>query len=390
MENPRSLAEAKALVEAGDVATTTRLLAGEFNDLPMNYEEPIAQVTEIDVTEAQEEQEDSVGIPNVVSDDSEPDFDTIDHERKLYDEEMKRIEARERELSEREAKALSIAEAERKEKERLLKELDETRKAFDLDYEDEIAGATVANQSNDHQPVETGGTNLAEELEALKRQFNEEKIWANTVSSYTDFWGSSIGKELAPKGKPSEALQSFDNFYADLSQGFGNERDALRLMHDIRKNGLNEHYKQRLDAIGVEVPNDYEKLYDSVEVRAFSDGSVIDPKRGQLVPSGRGSFTSYEDAYFILHKDAIRQKERMSAMSEIKNKLREKDESAVVAEPSAYRSIPSANSMRGDKATMESMIGQAIKLGFNGDFESIKDPQFKQEFMKMYGSLMSR
>ena len=390
MENPRSLTEAKALVEAGDVAMTTRLLAGEFNNLPMHYEEPIAQEAEIDATEAQEEQESEVVIPDVLSADKEPDFDSVEHERKLYDEEMKRAQTRERELSEREAKALQIAESERKEKERILKELDETRKAFDLDYDESDQGVTVSNQSNDHQQVETGGINLAEELEALKRQFNEEKIWANTVSSYTDFWGSTIGKELAPKGKPSEALQSFDNFYADLSNGFGNERDALRLMHDIRKNGVNDFYKQKLNDIGVEVPNDYEKLYDSFEVRAFSDGSVIDAKRGQLVPSGRGSFTSYEDAYFILHKDAIRQKERMSAMSEIKNKLREKDESAVTAEPSAYRSIPSANSMRGDRATMDSMIGQAVKLGFNGDFESIKDPQFKQEFMKMYGSLMGR
>jgi len=390
MENPRSLDEVKAMVEAGDVAMSSRLLAGEFNSLPMHYEEPIAQEAEIDAYEAHEEQEDTTAIAEVLSDENEPDFDTVAHERKLYDEEMSRIQERERLLAEREAKALSIAEAERKDKERVLKELEETRKAFDLEYEEEQSGTVVTNQPNDQQEVDTAGRNLAEELEALKRQINEEKFWANTVSSYTEFWSTDIGKELAPKGKPSDALVKFDNFYADLSTGFGNERDALRFMHDIRKNGVSDYYKQKLDTIGVEIPEDYEKLYDSFEVRSFSDGKVIDPKRGQLVPSGRGQFSSYEDAYFILHKNTIRQKDRMSAMQDIKAKMREKEDAAVTIEPTAYRQIPSNNSMRGDRATMESMIGQAVKLGFNGDPESIRDPEFKRIFKEQYAHIMGK
>jgi len=387
MQNPRTIKEVRDLVEQGDTSITARLLAGEFNSLPQDIEEYIDE-TSVESDEGTLEEE---AIAEVPSEDKQPDFDAVEHERRLYDEEMERARVERAEILERESKAMQIAEASRKETEKLYKELEETRRAFDVEFDSDAEQSPVGlDQSNGDQEVVADGFNVAEELKALKRQINEEKVWNETVEQYSEFWNTDIGKQMSPSTKPREALKSFDAFYGDLANGFKNERDALRLMHDIRKNGMNEHYKERLDFLGVRVPEDFDKMYDSFEIRTFADGNVIDPKRGQLVPSGRGVFTSLEDAYLILNKNKVRMSDRESGYNDLRNKLKEKENAAVTVEPSSYRSIPSSKTLRGDKSTMETMIRQAVSHGYNGDINSIKDQSFKQEFIKMYGSYMGQ
>jgi len=386
--------EVQLKIQGGDTELAQKWAQGEFRELREKanaFEETPVEIHEEELVtpEVEPEHVESTNEEEV----PEEEFDQEAHERKLYDEEMERfnseVAAAKAEAEEQTAKAEEI----RKKNLELLKELDETRKANDTDEDSffDIEPETV-KQVDTYAEVEkvsdtSNNQEIKAELEQLKRQLSEKESWNNTVRDYGDFWSSKSGKELAPDGAGEASMTSFNDFYADLTSG-SNSRDALRLMYDIRKNGINDHYKSKLDEIGVKVPSEFEKMYDSMEVAAFAAGKVIDPKRGELVPSGRGSDMSMEDAHYLLNRDAERIKAKKEAYDSMRNKLDQRNNAAIQVSPSNYAPVNTPKQDIRSASYREALIKSAVKEGYDGrDMNRIKDPSIRAQMQELHANI---
>ena len=319
-------------------------------------------------------------------------FDQEAHDRAVYDAEVASYEARIAETERLAQERHEAAEEAKKREEKLLKELEETRRANDPD-EDDFFGVNEpvepVVETTHEAPVsdDKGLQELKSELEQIKRQQAEKTEWEDTVKSYNSFWESDVGKQMTPKGNRETAMKDFNNFYAGLADGL-NDRDALRLMYDIRKNGINDFYTAKLNEVGMTVPDNFETMYDSLEVQAFANGQVIDPKLGKFVDSGRGKFNSLEDAYFIKNKDSIVASARKESFDEIQGKLRQKQNAAVQVNPNKYAPISTEMQKTMNPQYRQNLIAKAHSLGYDGgSLNSIRDPQVKKEMQELHANI---
>jgi hypothetical protein len=383
---------------SGDSDMAQRWANGEFKDLKEQassfVETPeVIHDSELVTPEMPETPLEPQGDTDVVTETNE-DFDQEAHDRRVYDEEMARfqsqVDAAKAEALAQEAQAAEI----KAQNDKLLKELEETRKAND--HEDDFFGGN--NETATSPTVETATENtgsvdnqsiqeIKAELEQLKNQQQEKDSWDTTVKSYGDFWSSEIGGDFSPEGNKEKSMKDFNEFYADLAEGI-NDRDALRLMHDIRKNGMNDFYKGKLDDIGIKMPSEFDKMYDSLEVASFAAGKKIDPISGKFVDSGKGAFSSMEDAYFILNRQKIVADEKIKAATDIRNKLEQRNNAAIQVEPGKYAPISTEMQNVQNPAYRQGLIKMAVENGYDGtDMNKITDPAIKQQMQELHANI---
>lgn len=385
-------------IKRGDAEITAKFTNGEYAEIfskaSMEMKGVPVEQESIDENSFEENSVEAVGETaeqNLAEDykQEEQIVDPIEESRRLFDLEQKEAELRIKEVESRLTESLN---QEKLEKERLRAELEEARKKID-----EYSFDESMLFGDGEKPVETGrdAENVVElpqevkeklsKIDELARQIEEEKTWRETVDNYSSFWNTPEGKNLKPNGKPSDVLKSFNEFYSELVEGFGNEKDAFRLMHDIRKHGADK-YQDKLG--GVALPSEYEKVYDSFELEQFANGYSVDPILGKLVPHNRGTYANLEDAYYILNKDKIRVDDKKKAFAEVQEKLRRRDDSAVAIEPSNYSPINKESEKYQSREYRSHLFERAKRAGFDGkNLNSIKDVSTRDELAPLWAAM---
>ena len=392
----------------GDVETAQRMANGEFRELreaSMSYQAPEGPVMALEESsmvtpESAPEQavlsSDSVSEEpaEVVEENEDAPFDQEAHDRAIYDQELAAHNEKVRLAEERAAEVERQLEEERARIEKILKDQElERQKAdqdiFDLDS-DEVAPQVVETTQAPQTVTDTSGVDeLRAELAQLRSQLDSKNYWDGVTKSYGDFWDSEEGKDFAPTQKREVALKDFETFYGDLAENL-NDRDALRFMYDVRKNGFNDFYKQKLDEVGMTLPEEFDKLYDSMEVAHFAEGKKIDPRLGKLVDTGRGTFNNFNDAYFILNKDVIVADARKKSFDDIQKKLREKEESAIQVNPNKYAPLSMEMQKIASPEYRQGLIRKAWENGYDGaSMSSIKDPAVREQMQELHATIKS-
>lgn len=407
MENQEALnpieqyADVQRRISEGDVETAQQWAKGEFRELreqANSYVEPEEGISEEsfviptqELTAPQEELQTETPAENI--DESAEDFDREAHERQLYDAEVANYQA---EIDKARNTALEIEkerEAERLKNDKLLKELEDARKAFDAEedfFAAEPEPSIQAAEALPHVDTTVDNSELQEmkaELAQFKRQQQEKTEWDDTVKNYSSFWESSIGKDFAPEGKRETVMKDFNEFYSDIADNLSG-KDAVRLLYDIRQNGMNDFYKEKIETTGARIPDEFNKMYDSMVIAQFAQGLQLDPKLGKFVDSGRGKGMSFEDAYFILNRDKVIAQRDKDAYIAVRNKLNEKNNAAIQVSPDQYSSIPTTSQRAMDPAYRKNLIAKAMTSGYKGGkLSDIKDPVIRQEMQEMHANI---
>ncbi len=383
-------------INNGNVEMAQKFAQGEFRELREQAQSFVPTPIEVPDEDFVEPELPVEDIPSEqpVEGDKADDFDAEAHERAVYDAEVKKYEEQ-IEAAKQEALAKEqAAEEVRKQNELLLKELEEARKANDEDdFFSVNEPSTAVETAPEVVEANVGNANYQElkaELDQIKNQQQEKDSWNETVNSYSSFWNSEVGREFAPTGNKEESMGEFNSFYSDLMSN-SNDRDAMRLMHDIRKYGVTEQSKATLDAIGVAVPNDFEGVYDSYEIAMYAEGLKFDPRLGKLVDHGRGKFTHLEDAYYTKNRETIRAKDIQRGFDATRNKLQQHSNAAV--QVSHEKISPASTDMQNyrNERYRNELISRAVSSGYKGvSLNDIQDPAIRKEMQDMHAAIKQR
>lgn len=396
--------EIREKIKAGDVETVTRFTRGEFKEL-FNSASQLGRDVHVESVAYPTLDEQEVHQPNVTEEVvDEVEEDPTERSRRIYDLEVKAFEDEKRRL--RDEYELSISQ-EKSQKEKLLKELEMERRRIDSLVSDEDSNgdeddlfSMLGRTASDVKTSPTVDSVVAdlppeikerlERVEMIERRLAEKEEWDTTVKSYESFWRTPEGSTMKPEGNHETAMKEFNLFYSELTEGLGNSRDAIRLMYDIKKHGA-EGYKDKLNKVGLEVPKSFNSMYDSFEIAQFASGMIVDPTLGKLVPHGRGTYSNLEDAYYILNRDKVRQKDKLEAFQTVQNKLRQKDNSAIVNHPSSYRPVEQEKMKYSDSSYRQALFARARNAGFNGkDINSIRDENVREELAPLFSAMTTK
>ncbi len=385
-------------IKGGDTDIARRYGQGEFKDLRDRADAYVIPEDESELITLEPQEP--------VETETEEPFDQLAHDRAIYDAEQKEWNDRVAAIQTEAEANNAQAEEFKKQNEKLMRELDEVRKANDAAEEEDDFFSTISEEPLPEKPVqsytepvvdnrasesdlEATVNKLVAERESEKRQQQDKEAWDSTVSSYSDFWNSDIGKELAPSGQIESNLEKFNGFAHDLSVGSDNN-EAIRLMYDIRNNGMNEYYKEKLDKAGVQLPENFNSMYDSLEVKLYSQGKVIDPQRGEFVESGRGRQSSMEDAYYLMNRKKIEVQQKMDAHNEYRQKLQQRNNSAIQVSSEKYATVATTQQNFLSSNYRQNLIAQARQMGWDGSPSTVKaisDPAVRDSMQSLFASI---
>ena len=314
----------------------------------------------------------------------------LDEQRKVYDQLEKERIANEKALKDQ------LAQAD-EEKQALLKQVEEARIAAEQAkakeeveeefsfFDDEADSGKPAVETA--APVEKFNVDstddLRKEFEALKQSVTEREVMDRAVSEYTQFWNSPEGKKLKPDSLDAKtAIRKLDEVYDSLVGKFGSEVDAKRMMHDMRNPETASIYKEKA---GIELPEEYDKLYDSWLVNEYRHGYKVDPITGRSVKTGT-RLDSMEDAYFLMNKSKMLFDAKMEVYNQVQEKVKARTESAQIPNPSAMQSFDLGSRMM-DANYRTALLGKMKNAGYTmgAPLNTIKDPELRAqaaEFIK--------
>lgn len=385
-QNP-SLEEIGQMLQAGNVTEANAALGREMPVEPV-VETPTPDESEFVTIEPEQAPEAVVEQPQEAPAEESDEFvNGLDEQRKIFDQlEAERIEKEKTLKAELEAQK----EAAAKEREALLKQVEEARMAAtqakdeeekEFSYFDDpeadsgkpVAEATapVVNQS----PESTD--DLLAEFKELKSEMAAQKAMDDSARQYTSFWNSPEGEALKPKGMDaSTAIRTLDSVYDNLTRKFSNETEAMRALYDLRNPETAEIYK---DKLGVEVPKEFDKLYDSWAVSLYKNGKKLDPVTGRVVETASRQETM-EDAYYLMNKQKMMFDAKMEAFKEIQTKVDERNNSAQIPNPAQMQSFSTERAIL-DPGHTQGVLQALKKVGYKmGDsLNKIADPELRRQ-----------
>lgn len=396
----KSLEEVNAAIQSGGDfgrQVAERLVAKEFINLPeyAQIEEPQEFVPEEPVVEGIDAIGGASELPEEqITDDGEqePQDNSWLAQRELYDafaERENKLKADlERQLQEQEARMAREKEEFQKQLEELMKnnvinnatEGDDFSEYYDGEVQEEVV-SIVAEATKDGSELSPEVLRRIEMLERRDREREEDMAFNKAVDQYNNFWHTERGKHLRPEGNPRDNVNTFLTFYDNLVRKLGNdtmaESRANRLMQDIAVRNMSSA-RTDVEGMGIEIPNEFDKLFRSYEVELFSNGQRIDKITGSVdkVHNNRHSF---EDAYVLLYKDEPLINAKKEAIQSVQKKLSQRTNTAQV-NPEEYAAHPT-KSVYSDLSHNEQLLKACQRAGLKGlDPRTIKDPTLQEKF----------
>jgi hypothetical protein len=317
----------------------------------------------------------------------EQEIDEVEAKRQLWDNlEQENIDAK--------AELLRIQEEAGEEKAKLLAEIDSlkdrTAKEAELgtmtdeewdshinSLDQQVQDAEASNASG----VQTDTTIAPNELSEIKAQLGElranreaeeaAKRKAAINDEYTDFQKSEYGSSFKFDRPIGEALADVDNLHNQLTAKLGSAEKATRFILDFKNPALAKSREEQLTEMGFTKSEDFDKAFEAIEVRMYKNGEKFDTDTGRLIKVRKNGFESMEEAYFNLNGKKVIAKAKIDAHMEIKEKLDQRNNAAVAADPSQYSAPPTADRTN-DPVYISGVYKQVQKYVRNGQL-NVKD-----------------
>jgi hypothetical protein len=401
MENQTpSLEEIGAMIAEGNVEQANAYINGET---PSEAPEPMIETPETSESdlvtiEPEAPSMDATEPEEAATPENEEEFvNPLDEQRRIADElERERIETEKALKNELEAEKTAARERE----EALLKQVEEARIAAEKKddeefsfFEDgdsgteavEAATPVVEEAPKTTDDIKERMLKLEQELAENKARDAEKNAVDAAVRGYTKFWNSPEGEKLKPKGMDAEAtIRQLDTVYDSLIGKLGNEVEAKRALHDLRNPDTAEIYK---DKLGIELPDEYDKMYDSWAVSEYAKGYKLDPVTGRMIQTGT-RLETMEDAYYLMNKQKMLYDARLETYNEINNKLTEHREAARTPEPALMQPVSSSSNISDDGYRM-GVLNQLKKIGYNigKPLTDIKDPELRGKAAELFKNM---
>ena len=401
MENQTpNLIEIQERIKSGDVEA-----AQAFINNPESFEIPTSEAPEPMVETPEVSEVDMVTIepqdvPTEPTEDVEQEefINPLDEQRQIVDE-------LEREKLEKEKALRAEIEAQKEEarqrEEALHKQLEEARIAAEKAkaaeeveefnfFEEADSGEPVAEATAPVSEVPNETDNeLLTRLQKLEQEQkeqklrDEERLYKDQANrDYTSFWNSPEGEKLRPKGMDAEtAIQKLDDVYYKLLDKFGSDVDAKRVLYDLRNPETAKIYEERA---GIDLPDEYEKLYDTWAVRLYMNGEKLDPVTGQIRKTNT-RLESMEDAYFLMNKQKMLFDAKMESFKQIQNKVAEHQEAARIPDPSSMQSFDSSNRIM-DSSYRNNLLTNLKKMGYKmgAPLSTIRDVEIRKQAEELF------
>ncbi|MCP5006618.1 MAG: hypothetical protein GY941_22150 [Planctomycetes bacterium] len=389
MSNPySSQEEVLSAAREGDAEAQKMFVTGELNQLPLRtevVEQESEGSAEMPVEEApietqpivEEEIVESVEPTQEVEPNSETDYDAeaIAKARAEYDARVEN-EAR---MQEQFQSMLDQQKAEAKEAENhLLKEINElkTKRESDSFYEENMSlseqvSNLEAEASNDLQGTGQVSPEVLKEIQAIKdaqaisderwRENELERDMERKLGEYRSFFDTSYGNAFKPEGDIKDAMYDFNSFLFKLQDSKG-DINANRLMFDLVK-GKTPYAYEEVERLGLEIPNNLDKLFGLWELEQFKNGLRFEPT-GEIKEMRNSPYTrlSLEEIATLQNKDTQAQRNFARQANQKISQL----SSRVSSPPAEYRPIGGGTDFR-DPSVRASILEAAHRSGYRGD-----------------------
>jgi hypothetical protein len=371
-----SLTEMKALIDQGNPEA--------YSDEPV-YDESLPSEGDIEVIQAPQDASE-VQPPEIEGEQvSEVDEESEQTEDLALKEERERVDTLTQDFENKEAQTLAdtkVREA------GLLKQVEEARTSkekeetffFEENEEQPPKGVDTPEQA---EVADTTDADWETRFTQLEDRQRSKELEDASIRAFDTFWGTEKGKELRPKGIDADrAIKELDNFYSTLmGHHKNNEKAVMRTLYDLRNPDTAAVHSELLQQGEIEVPEQFDKLYDNWAVRMYSDGVKLDPVLGGVTRFREGKLESFEDAYFLMNKDKLLFEAGMKVFDKIKAKRREHTEAATVIDPSQTASFADSGKLMDANyrtALLTQMREAGVKPG-SKDLSMIKDPDLRNQ-----------
>jgi hypothetical protein len=268
----------------------------------------------------------------------------------------------------------------------LLKQVEEARNAKDEDetyFFGEDSETNGVDTPKQEEVTDTSDAKWKERFTELEERLTAKEIEDNSSREFTNFWGTEEGKKLKPNGMDAnKSIKTLDNFYETL-MGYhkNNEKAVMRTLYDLRNPETSTVHTEKLNRGEIEVPEQFDKIFDNWNVRMFYDGVKLDPVTGGVTRFREGKLESLEDAHFLMNKDKLLFEARMETFDQIKTKMNQHQESATTIDPSQTASFADSGRMM-DSGYRTALLQQMHSAGFKAgskDISMIKDPDLRMQ-----------
>jgi hypothetical protein len=385
MENLGSLKEIKEKIAQGDVEAAQAFITnpGAYSDEPV-YDDSIPAEEDLETIQPQQEEVEEVE-ESAAEDAAEETTETPIPEEDPLTVERKRVDALEKEYEAKEAEILASAKFR---EEGLLKQVEEARNKktedetffFGEEEQNTSEGVETPKQA---EVADTTDADWEERFTRLEERQKAKEIEDASIREFTSFWQTEKGKELKPEGMDADkTIKVLDGFYDTLMGHYKNDEKAvLRTLHDLRNPETSEAYAERLKKGDIEIPEQFDKIYDNWNVRMFSHGIKLDPVLGSIVPFREGKLNSLEDAHFLMNKDKLLFEAKMETFDQINSKMRQHREAATTIDPSQTASFADSGQLM-DAGYRTALLTQMREAGVkpgSKDLSMITDPDLRRQ-----------